>query len=365
MNTDILIVSFFFLFSFHALVLNLLFFSSYLFYFSGAVARIPRVAGSGTHRAGQAAFGNMCRGGRMYSPTKVWRKWHVKVNVSQRRFALASALAASALPALVMARGHKVGKVPELPLVVSDAAEAAAKTKDAKAILKALGAVRDVEKAEHSKRIRTGKGKSRNRRYVSRKGPLVVYAKDEGITRAFRNLAGVNLCEVTRLNLLELAPGGHVGRFIVWTAGAFNKLDALYGTAKVGAKLKKNYHLPKPKLANPDLARIINSDEIQSVVRAAKKPIRFVPHKKNPLVNHNALIKLNPYAAVAVRAGRAQEAKAKHVVAKAPKKLRKGSKAKAAKKVDPKVAAKTKANAKKFLKKRTAAKNAFYGALLQ
>ena len=45
-----------------------------------AVARIPRVGGSGTHRAGQAAFGNMCRGGRMFAPTKTWRKWHVKVN---------------------------------------------------------------------------------------------------------------------------------------------------------------------------------------------------------------------------------------------------------------------------------------------
>lgn len=32
-----------------------------------AVARIPRVSGGGTHRAGQAAFGNMCRSGRMFA----------------------------------------------------------------------------------------------------------------------------------------------------------------------------------------------------------------------------------------------------------------------------------------------------------
>ena len=38
-----------------------------------AVSRIPRVPGGGTHRAGQGAFGNMCRGGHMYSPTKVRR----------------------------------------------------------------------------------------------------------------------------------------------------------------------------------------------------------------------------------------------------------------------------------------------------
>jgi hypothetical protein len=49
-----------------------------------AVARIPRVSGGGTHRAGQAAFGNMCRAGRMFAPTKVWRKWHVKINQGQK-----------------------------------------------------------------------------------------------------------------------------------------------------------------------------------------------------------------------------------------------------------------------------------------
>ena len=55
-----------------------------------AVARIPRVAGGGTHRSGQGAFGNMCRGGRMFAPTRVWRRWHRKVSKGQRRYATAS-----------------------------------------------------------------------------------------------------------------------------------------------------------------------------------------------------------------------------------------------------------------------------------
>ncbi|KAI2574782.1 RPL4 isoform 6, partial [Pan troglodytes] len=45
-----------------------------------AVARIPRVRGGGTHRSGQGAFGNMCRGGRMFAPTKTWRRWHRRKN---------------------------------------------------------------------------------------------------------------------------------------------------------------------------------------------------------------------------------------------------------------------------------------------
>ena len=70
-----------------------------------AVARIPRVRGGGTHRSGQGAFGNMCRGGHMFAPTKVYRRWHRKVNVAQKRYAMCSAIAATGVPALVMAKG--------------------------------------------------------------------------------------------------------------------------------------------------------------------------------------------------------------------------------------------------------------------
>merc|ERR1712079_853385 len=94
-----------------------------------AVARIPRVRGGGTHRSGQGAFGNMCRGGRMFAPTKTWRRWHRPINQNQRRYAVCSALAASALPALVMARGHRVEKVGEVPLVCTDAIETMTKTR--------------------------------------------------------------------------------------------------------------------------------------------------------------------------------------------------------------------------------------------
>jgi large subunit ribosomal protein L4e len=71
-----------------------------------AVARIPRVRGGGTHRSGQGAFGNMCRGGRMFAPTKPWRRWHRRININLKRYAVVSAIAASGVPALVQARGR-------------------------------------------------------------------------------------------------------------------------------------------------------------------------------------------------------------------------------------------------------------------
>lgn len=134
----------------------------------------------------------------MYAPTKTWRKWHRKVNIGQKRYAVVSALAASAIPALVMARGHRIENVSEVPLVVDDSIESITKTKAAIALLAAIGANDDVEKARVSKNLRRGKGKMRNRRYVARRGPLVITGGETAITRSFRNIPGVEVANVER-----------------------------------------------------------------------------------------------------------------------------------------------------------------------
>jgi len=269
-----------------------------------AVARIPRVPGGGTHRAGQAAFGNMCRGGRMFAPTKTWRRWHRKVNMTEKRHAYASALAASALPALVMARGHKVDQISEIPLVIDNkAVDSIDKTSQAIAFLKSIGAYDDVEKVKDTIKLRAGKGKMRNRRWLHKRGPLIIMNKTgTPLSRALRNLPGVDICSVNKLNLLQLAPGGHLGRFVIWVKDAFEMLDSLFGTYRRNSELKSNYHLQTPLLTNPDLARIINSNEIQSVVKA-KQPSRLGRQKRrsNPLRNNITMIRLNPYASVMKR----------------------------------------------------------------
>ncbi|KAG6523280.1 hypothetical protein ZIOFF_013136 [Zingiber officinale] len=280
-----------------------------------AVSRIPRVPGGGTHRAGQGAFGNMCRGGRMFAPTKIWRRWHRRVNISMRRYAVSSALAATAVPSIVLARGHRIESVPEIPLVVSDSAEGVEKTAAAIKVLKQIGAFPDVEKSKDSQKIRPGKGKMRNRRYVTRKGPLIVYGTEGSkIVKAFRNIPGIDIANVERLNLLKLAPGGHIGRFIIWTKSAFEKLDHVFGTFDKPSEFKKGFLLPRAKMLNPDLSRIINSDEVQSVVRPIKKDAKRRHIKKNPLKNLYTLLKLNPYAKTARRMSllaEAQRVKAK------------------------------------------------------
>jgi len=235
----------------------------------------------------------------MFAPTKTWRKWHVKVNQNQKRFAVVSALAASALPSLVLARGHRIEQIEEVPFVVSDAAESYTKTKEAVALLKATNAYEDVVKVSNSRKTRAGKGKMRGRRHRQRRGPLVVYNEDKGIVKAFRNIPGVELVNVRRLNLLQLAPGGHLGRFVIWTQGAFGLLDEVFGTFDKASTLKKDYFLPTAKISNPDITRIINSDEIQSVLRVGGQKIAKRPftQKKNPRKNAAVMARLNPYAA--------------------------------------------------------------------
>jgi len=263
-----------------------------------AVARIPRVRGGGTHRSGQAAFGNMCRGGRMFAPTKQWRRWHRKVNVAQKRYAICSAIAATGVPSLVMAKGHQIQGIPEVPLVVADSVQGLTKTKEAVAFLRRSKAWQDVARVYASRRMRAGKGKLRNRRHVQKLGPLVVYDQDQGVTRAFRNIPGVDTIQVDNLNLLKLAPGGHVGRFCIWTESAFKKLDGLYGTWKKASTSKAGWNLPQPKMASTDLSSLLKSEAIRAVLRAPNRKVRRAVVKTNPLKNIRTMLQLNPYAAV-------------------------------------------------------------------
>jgi large subunit ribosomal protein L4e len=194
----------------------------------------------------------------MFAPTKTWRKWHIKVNQNQRRFAVVSALAASALPSLVLARGHRIEQVKEVPLVVSSDIESFVKTREAVAFLKAINAHADVTKVSNSRKNRAGKGKMRGRRHRQRRGPLIVYGEDKGIINAFRNLPGVEVANVKALNLLQLAPGGHLGRFIIWTESAFALLDEVFGTFDKVSAYKRDYlYVPICRILRPwDLASL-------------------------------------------------------------------------------------------------------------
>jgi hypothetical protein len=162
--------------------------------------------------------------------------------------------------------------------------------------LKLINAFSDVEKSIHSKKLRAGKGKARNRRYVLRKGPLIIYEQKSTLCRAFRNLPGVDLCCVTRLNLLQLAPGGHLGRFIIWTSAAYQRLESLYGSYGTKSREKIGYTLPRGLVTTSNMMRLLKSPEITTLLRKRRKTLKKPHIRKNPLKNLQMMIKLNPYA---------------------------------------------------------------------
>merc|ERR1739846_138771 len=155
------------------------------------------------------------------------------------------------------------------------------------------------------------------RRTVMKRGPLVVYNDDQGLTKAFRNIPGVDCIQVNNLNLLKLAPGGHVGRFCIWTEGAFKKLDGLYGTWRKPSSEKAGWNLPQPKMANTDLSALLKSEAIRKVLRAPNRKVKRAVVKTNPLKNIRTMLQLNPYAAVQKK--NAELTRAQNLRAKAAK----------------------------------------------
>lgn len=136
-------------------------------------------------------------------------------------------------------------------------------------------------------------------RFKLAKGPLVVYGdQNQLLKQSARNLTGVDTCNVSRLNLLQLAPGGHLGRLVVFTKDAFEQLDSIFGTYRETATQKGGFQLGRPVMSCADLARIINSDQVQAKLRMELTTTdKSSKGRKNPLKNKTAMQRLNPAAA--------------------------------------------------------------------
>ncbi|KAM0675943.1 60S ribosomal protein L4 [Gurleya vavrai] len=245
-----------------------------------AVARVPRVKGSGTRRAGQAAFANFARKGRMAHPTKVTRRWHRKVTLNERLHALSSGIAASAVPSLVQSRGHLIENLNSVPLVVKDEIHSFKKTKEAFALLKMLGLEEELKRVKESRNIRAGMGKMRNRKYRQRKGILLVH-NGEGL-KAFRNIPGIEIKSLKELSLLDVCPGGHLGRLILWTEDAFINVEKIFD-------VKENYKRYETLAKNDNVEDLFYSAEVQAILEDKKYEEKF--KNQDPVF----VCELNPY----------------------------------------------------------------------
>ncbi len=191
------------------------------------VSRVPRVKGSGHPAAGRGAIVPQAVGGREAHPPVVQKKVIEKINIKEKRKAIASALAATAVRELVQKRGHAIAAVPQIPLVVEDELESVKTAKGTREIFKKLRIWEDVLRAKQ-RNIRAGKGKMRGRKYKNRKSALLVVSEDKGIKLGARNHAGIDVVRVENLGVEHVAPGTHYGRLTVYTKAAVQKLGARF-----------------------------------------------------------------------------------------------------------------------------------------
>ena len=162
-----------------------------------------------------------------------------------------------------------------------------------------MGAGEDIRRSRLSKKVRIGQGKLRNSRYLLSRGPLVIYGdENNNVKRTAKNLPGVDTVNVHRLNLLQLAPGGHLGRFIIWTKDAFQALNKIFGNYRAKGVEKGGYVMNRNLMTCADLARIINSDQVQSKLRTIRThEVLHDKTKRNPLKNKGLMRRLNPFDA--------------------------------------------------------------------
>jgi large subunit ribosomal protein L4e len=191
---------------------------------------------------------------------------------------------------MVESRGHRISDLKSLPLVVSNSVCETKTTKDAMKILKAFNLEEEVKRVKDSKTVRAGKGKWRNRRYRMKKGVLLIHHDSVNVERSFRNVPGVDLMHIDRLNILELAPGGHLGRLILWTQDAFVKLGPMFGKLGEESALKKGYSLPANIVTDDDVEGVFYSEEVQALLKTPNL-LNCATKFRSPEV----ISKLNPY----------------------------------------------------------------------
>lgn len=192
------------------------------------MSRAPRIKGSGFPTARNVGRVPFARGGRRPHAIKTEKRIKKKINKKTHKLTLLSAISASGDVTFVKKRGYSVENIPEIPLVVDDKIQTIKKTSQIFLVLCDLGFENELFKIKKSKKIRSGKGKRRGRKYKKKKGILIVIKDDFGILKASRNIPGTEVINVEDLSIENLAPGGEAGRLIIWTQSAFNELNNKY-----------------------------------------------------------------------------------------------------------------------------------------
>jgi large subunit ribosomal protein L4e len=191
------------------------------------IARMKRITAGGFLRFRARAVPQAVKGRRAHPP-KAGKNWAKKMNKKERRLAMMSAISGTADRELITGRGHVIEGVKHIPLVLDDKFQELKKNKEVLAALAALGLEPELGRCGR-KKTRAGRGKTRGRRTIRRKGPLIVISEDKGIVKAAKNIPGLDVSALNALEVGTLAPGTAPGRLTIWTKSAVSAIDKMAG----------------------------------------------------------------------------------------------------------------------------------------
>ena len=191
------------------------------------IARMKRITAGGFLRFRARSVPQAVKGRRAHPP-KAEKNWVRKINKKERLMALLSAISGTADRESVTARGHQIGDVKHIPLVLDDKLQEMKKNREVVATLLSVGLEKELQRCS-VKKTRAGRGKTRGRRTIRKKGPLIVIAEDKGIAKAAGNIPGVDVATPKDLKVEALAPGTIPGRLTIWTKSAAEAVDKMAG----------------------------------------------------------------------------------------------------------------------------------------
>jgi large subunit ribosomal protein L4e len=191
------------------------------------IARIARARGEGFQRAGQAAGVASVRSGRLAHPPVSWKVILKKINKKEKQLGFCSAIAATSNKDIIEKRGHKVGKISEFPIVVSNDLEKITKTTELRKALISLGLEEDLERSTNIVRVPSGKPRRRGRKRHTALSCLIVTSKGSPISKLKKSLPGVNVVSAENLSIMDLVPGTKPVRLTIYTKNAIDYMNKI------------------------------------------------------------------------------------------------------------------------------------------
>ena len=189
-------------------------------------SRIAKMRGGGGGRQGEAGGVASVRGGRQAHPPNVNKVIFKKLNKKENKLALCSAISATKSKEIIESRGHKVEKINEFPIILSDEIESVSKTKNMIKILDTLNLMQDINRLK-SRKVRTGKSSLRGRVKKIGKSVLFVVSKSENLSKACGTIPGIDVKSVNELSVLDLAPGSSPIRLTVYSKSALKEIEKI------------------------------------------------------------------------------------------------------------------------------------------